>query len=720
MNQVTQKLKDGQINITEVPLPACGPGDILVWNAYSCISAGTESGTVSAARKSVLGKIKERPQQARQVWEKLLSQGPAQTYRAVMKKLDAHSPLGYSCVGRVIAVGEDVRGFAAGDYAACGGKSASHAEVVAVPQNLAVKIDPGVDLKQAAYNTIGAITMQGVRQADLRLGEICAVIGLGLLGQLTCQLLRAAGVRVVGIDVSPKAVQTAAERCADFAITRGDPAAEQRVLEFTGGMGCDAIIITAATHALDPINFAGAIARKKGTIVVVGDVPTGFDREPHYYNKELQVKMSCSYGPGRYDPEYEDKGVDYPYGYVRWTERRNMAAFQELVRSKRVDLSYLTTHVLPLADAAKAYEMILTRSEPFLGVLIEYDAGRDITAKRVQIPARAGKTAPAGGVRIGFIGAGSYAQGHLLPNLPKDPDVVLKGVVTATPTGTRSAADRFGFEFCTSDPAEIIGSKEINTVFIATRHDSHGQYVAAALAAGKHVFVEKPLCLKEEELTEITRLMENPPGGGPPPLLMVGFNRRFAPLTGVIRKVLRPDPMAVIYRVNAGAVKADDWSQDPVVGGGRIHGEACHFIDYITFLTGSLPVSVFATAMREPAGLNDTVTLSIHYANGSIGTVHYFANGAKTVAKEYVEVYQSGITAILDDYRVATVSAKGPGKPEKLWTQDKGQGSEVAQFIATVRQGGAPLIPYAQLRSTALVCLRAMESLKTGTVMALD
>ena len=508
MKQLTQKLKEGKINIIEVPVPELMKGEILVRNIYSCISAGTESSTVKAARKGYIGKAKERPEQVKQVLEKIKTQGFLQTYRAVMKKLDAHSPLGYSCVGQVIDLASDVREFSIGDYVACGGGSASHAEIVSVSENLCVRILPDTDLKQAAYNTLGAIAMQGVRQADLRLGESCAVIGLGLIGQLTCVLLKAAGVKVVAIDINPATVEMAAKYCADLALSNDNPGIEQRILNFSDGMGCDAVIITAASSSLEPINFAGVIARKKGNIVVVGAVPTGFNREPHFYQKELTVKMSCSYGPGRYDAVYEEKGIDYPYAYVRWTEKRNMQAFQDLIASKKIDISYLTTHVFKLNDAAQAYDMVLEKSEPFTGILIEYDSIKETKREKIEISRERKSIKKTSVVSIGFIGAGSYAQGFLLPNLPKADDVVLKGVMTTTSTSARTAAERFGFEYCTCKAEDILDNEEINTVFIATRHDSHGRYVIKALKAGKNVFVEKPLCLNIGELNEIKECYE--------------------------------------------------------------------------------------------------------------------------------------------------------------------------------------------------------------------
>jgi polar amino acid transport system substrate-binding protein len=764
MQQLTQKLKDGAMCVHEVPVPALGSGTVLVRNLFSLVSAGTEGSTVKAARSSLIEKAKQRPQQVKQVLDVVKSQGPVQAWRAVMKKLDAYSPLGYSCVGTVQGAGCKVQGIKVGDWVACAGVGyANHAEVVSVPENLCVKLRPDTDLKQAAYNTLGAIAMQGVRQADVRLGESCAVIGLGLLGQLACLLLRASGVRVAGVDIDPAMVAVAGRHCADLALVRSTDGIEARLNQFAGGAGFDAVIIAAATDSLDPINFAGAVSRKRGTVVVVGAVPTGFEREPHYYRKELQVKMSCSYGPGRYDPTYEEKGIDYPFAYVRWTEKRNMEAFQELIHSKRIDVGYLTTHTFRLADAAKAYDMILARSEPFIGILIEYDAAKDFTKSSSRIDLKPYtlnlKPHPIG---IGFIGAGSYAQSHLLPNLTIGDDVALKGVMTASGTGSRSVGERFGFQFCTGDEKDILENPEINTVFIASRHDSHAGYVLKALAAGKHVFVEKPLCLTIQELEEIAELSMHGAGrtaqadrdsidsetvsspsvprpldpstpgtlsSAPsdprtldplnPPILMVGYNRRFSPFARRIKETLGSGPMAMTYRVNAGAIPKESWIQDPEMGGGRVIGEVCHFVDFLTYINGSLPVSVFANMIVDLNPFNDTLTVSLKFANGSIGTIGYFGNGDKGLPKERLEVFGHGCAAVLDDFKRLTVHANGRRREYKLLSQDKGQKSEVQSFTDAVRTGGGPPIPYEEILSTSWVTFKILESMRLGQAICL-
>ena len=856
MQQLAQKLKDGRMQITEVPVPDLRQGVILVCNFYSLISVGTEGSTVRTARKGYIGKAKERPEQVKQVVDTLRSQGTVQTYRAVMKKLDSYSPLGYSCVGTVVQapssklkaertecgdgwmdggvegryqrseVGGRKSEFRVGDVVACGGSTACHAEVVAVPRNLCVKVPQSAErraqgekgigyseehLRMAAYNTLGAIALQGVRQADLRLGESCVVIGMGLLGQLSAVLLKASGVRVIGIDIDSAAVELGREHCLDLGIERNDPGIVSKVSEFTGGIGCDGVIITAASSSLDPINFAGEISRKRGTVVVVGAVPTGFERDPHFYKKELTVKMSCSYGPGRYDPEYEEKGRDYPVGYVRWTEKRNMQAFQSLIAEGKIDIGYLTTHVFKLEEARKAYDMIVEKSEPYLGILIKYDPqitqiNADSFVSRKDAKAQRDEDLHPSGIRsdklnatrrdsvnltrqavtsefhgagitpvpfseatgqaqtkiivkpssisyqpsaisIGFIGAGSYAQSYLLPNIPKGKDVVLRGVMTSTSTGSRSVADRYGFEFCTGNADDILGDEGINTVFIATRHDSHGHYVKKALEAGKDVFVEKPLCLNLEELVEIQAahgswLMadskdedpeQNKAGHQLPitnnesqitsnvlPLLMVGYNRRFSPLTRIIKERMDQGPFSMLYRVNAGMIPADSWIQDVEVGGGRILGEVCHFVDFLMYVNGSLPVSVFASSMADANHHNDTLTVSLRYQNGSVGSIQYFANGSKSLPKEYVEIYAHGVTAVLNDYRELRIFGKGKPYKKKLMSQDKGQKNEVRLFLDAVKNGDVCPIPLEEIWSASEVCFGILESIRTGQSIKLS
>ena len=715
MQLLTQKLKNGAMQVLDAPLPQLSPGSVLIKNHYSLISAGTEESTVKAARSSLMEKARSRPQQVKQVIDTLKTQGVTQTYRAVMKKLDAYSPLGYSCCGEVIAVAPDVAGFCAGDLVACGGLTASHSEVVCVPINLCVKLQPDADLRQAAFNTLGAIAMQGVRQADLRLGETCLVIGLGLLGQLTALLLKASGIRSIGVDIDPAMVDLAVHHALDLGLVRNAPDIHQAIHEFTSGLGCDAVIIAAATQSLDPINFAGACCRKRGTVVMVGDVATGFDREPHFYKKELQVRMSCSYGPGRYDPEYEEKGRDYPPAYVRWTENRNMQAFQDLIHTRRIDVGYLATHTFDLVNSQAAYDLVMGKAEPFIGILLRYDISKKHVRERLTLKPQA----PTSALGIAFIGAGSYAQSHLLPNIPVGPDVRLAGILTATAAGSRSTADRYGFEFCAGSEGDILGDPSINTVFIATRHDSHGGYVLRSLQAGKHVFVEKPLCRTLEELQDIYTCYAALAEAGDPPQLLVGYNRRFSPLAIAMKEKMGQGPLAVNCLINAGFIPANSWMQDMDQGGGRIVGEVCHFVDLCNFISSSLPVSVYAVSLPTPEHLHDTVSISLTYENGSIATINYFANGDKSLPKERIQVFGGGSAAVLDDFRLLSVYAAGKRTDKKLLSQNKGQKTAVHSFIESAWNGGKAPISFDDLYSTSLTTFAVLESLRTCAPVSL-
>ncbi|PNQ73280.1 oxidoreductase [Hanstruepera neustonica] len=706
MQQLTQKLGSGDMVIQEVPYPQLGKGMVIVKNHYSIISAGTEGSTVQAARKSLIGKAKERPQQVNQVIDTLKKQGPIQTYRAVMKKLDAYSPLGYSCAGEVIEVGEGVTEFEVGDRVACAGAGyANHAEIVSVPVNLCVKLDETTNLKNAAYNTLGAISMQGIRQADLRLGESCVVIGLGLLGQLAALILKASGVTVIGVDVAESAVNQAIENNAvDIGLVRNAAGIEEQILNATNGIGADAVIIAAATSSLDPINFAGAIARKKGKVVVLGAVPTGFDRDPFWYRKELELKMACSYGPGRYDLNYEEKGIDYPVAYVRWTEKRNMEAFQSLLITNKINIDYLTTHEFDFDNAKQAFDLVVEKSEPFTGIALKYDTAKEPSKASV----KTSDSEALGKVNISFIGAGSYAQGNLLPNIPEHSEVTKVGVLTNTGTTSKRVAEKFKFQFCASEENDIL-NENTNTVFIATRHDSHGPYTIKSLQANKHVFVEKPLCLKEEELEKIIELKEVSGKS-----VMIGFNRRFSPLTKKLKKSLGNNPVSMIYRINAGAIPKDNWIQDMEIGGGRIHGEVCHFVDYLTYMNGSLPIKVSATAIPDANQLNDTLNVLIQFKNGSSGVIAYYSNGSKSLTKEYIEVFSAGFSGIIHDFKELKVYGKGKPKKKKLLNQNKGQKEMVKAYVDGLLKDGKAPISFDEVVAVSKTCFAIVESIKRG------
>jgi polar amino acid transport system substrate-binding protein len=718
MKQLAQKLGGGQVTVEEVPIPACAPGMVVIQNYYSVISAGTEAATVRTAQSNLLYKARHKRKELRQVLEICQRQGPAQAYRAVMKRLDAYSPLGYSSAGEIIAAGAGVREFSVGDLAAAGGVGyANHAEIISAPANLCVKLPPNARTDHAAYNTLGAIALQGIRQADTRLGESCVVIGLGLIGQLTCLMLRAAGVRTFGIDVEPFAVNVARKHACDGAWLRSDPGLAERVEASTGGIGADAVIITAATSSTDPINFAGRLARKRGRIVVVGAVPTGFDRDPYWYRKELELRMSCSYGPGRYDPTYEQKGIDYPVAYVRWSEKRNMSAFQELVHNRRIDLSYLTTHEFSLENAPRAYDLVVERKEAFLGVLLRYNPRKPVTTAPIRVctPARQG-----GRIGLAFIGAGSYAQSYLLPNLPtKDRDLARKAVLSNSGATSKRVAEKYRFEMCVSDAEDIFNEPAINTVFIATRHDSHAEYTIRALTARKNVFVEKPLAITKDEFARVTQTCTLLDGSQGSPVLMVGYNRRFSQLAAALKREIGGDPMAMLYRINAGQVAPDSWIQDMETGGGRIVGEVCHFIDLLSFVCGSLPYRVCAAVLPDARHLQDTLSIQLNFENGSIGTIAYYSNGSRELEKEYMEVYSHGRTAVIRDFRKLDIYGSGSRLKRRLWSQDKGQKQMIDAFLEAIKAGRPAPIPFEHLHRTSAASFAVLESIAAGQPVAL-
>lgn len=692
-------LKDGTMKITEVPFPALQPGWIMVRNHFSVISAGTEGKTVKDARLGYIGKARARKAEVKKVMDAMRTYGIRDTYRMVMNKLDAPSALGYSSAGEIIAVAHDVTGLKVGDYVACGGASACHAEVISVPVNLCVKINKQIPLDEAAFVTIGSIAMQGVRQAGLQLGESCAVIGLGLIGRITMQLLQVAGVNAIGIDVSATAVEETNSMLPGSSFNRNDESLEKTIQHLTRGIGCDAVIITAGSNSEDPVNLAGALCRQKGKVVIVGAVPTGFERK-NYYVKELELRMSCSYGPGRYDDEYELHGVDYPAGYVRWTENRNMEAFAQLLNQKKIDMKPLISHRFRFENAADAYQMILDRKESFSGIVLEYDLKREIKTS-VKIESHSSSPSP---VKAGLIGAGSFAQNFLLPAL--DGLAHFEAVATARSNNAINIATKYGFAKATGNADEVISDKNVNTVFIVTRHDTHAGYVRQCLAENKNVYVEKPLCLSEHELEEIKNLYINSSSS-----LMLGFNRRFAPMTELIKSKLNPAvPVSILYRINAGQVSPEHWIHNPQIGGGRIIGEVCHFIDLCTFLAGSPITSISAQAIQDPFQLNDTLNVSLYFKNGSIATIAYFSNGNKELSKEYLEVYSQGWVAVMDDFRELTLYGKK--KTNEKGNQDKGHKNQIKQFVKSIEKGKPSPIPFEEIYHSTLATFKVLESIK--------
>lgn len=714
MNQLVQELKKGKMDIEEVPWPILGRGQVLVHNHYSVISAGTEGKTVADARKGYLAKAKSRPKEALKIVAMVKTSGLRGTYRLVMNKLDAASPLGYSCAGEVIAVGEGVTDLRAGDFVACGGQGAYHAEIVAVYRNLCAKIPLNVLPRQAALTTIGAIAMQGIRQADVRVGETCAIIGLGLIGQLTGRILRAAGVRTVGIDIDERQVLAARESSVTLALSRGQTGLEKIISDFTSGLGVDASVITAGSSSTDPVELAGALCRPKGKVIIVGAVPTGFSRA-QYYKKELDLRMSCSYGPGRYDPVYEEKGVDYPVGHVRWTENRNMQAFLELINSGGLIVDDIITHTFSLADASHAYQMILDKNEPFVGILIEYDhetpemrPARDVILKKPE-------PIPPNEPAVGFIGAGNFAQSVLLPRIQGKAHLI--GVSDAMGNVARTVAKKYGFAYCSDSPEALINDPRINTIFIATRHHLHAPFVIQALKAGKNVYVEKPLALNEHELEDVRLAYEAASGNV---RLMVGFNRRFAPFIRKTAALLMAEvPKAIQFRINAGAVPPTHWVNDPEIGGGRIVGEVCHFVDLANFIAGSRAEAVQAWSMKDATQGHNTLVAVLRYVNGSVAGISYFSNGSGLLPKERLEVFFGGTSVVIDDFLHWTrYGAKIDS--EKSKKQDKGHADEVAAFLSSIRRGTPSPISFEELYHSMKVTFKIVESLRSNRSVSLD
>jgi polar amino acid transport system substrate-binding protein len=709
MKQLIQNFKTGDLYVDEVPVPSISKGMVLIENEYSLISAGTERSTVKVAQASLIGKARQRPDLVAQVLQNIRKEGLAATISKVRSKLDSLKALGYSASGYVIASMDKNGIFKPGDRVACSGQDyASHAGIVAVPENLVVKIPENVSFEEAAFIALGSIAMQGVRQADPKLGEKVCVIGLGLLGQITCQLLKANGCDTFGIDLNQGLVNIAAKIPGVKALKRDDPNLIAVSDSFTNGHGFDSIIITAATQSNDPVELAAEISRKKGKIVVVGAVKMDIPRDPHFYRKELDLRMSCSYGPGRYDTTYEESGHDYPYQYVRWTEQRNMEAFLGLLSKKTIDINPLVTHIFDISDAEKAYDLVLGKTkEPHIGILLRYNSDKD---KRLSVIS-VNKNSVVNKITAGFIGAGSFAQSYLIPNVLSNGGT-LAGVATSRGITSKNVADKFKFSYCTTDPDDIINDKNINIVFIATPHSSHSELVVKALKAGKNVYVEKPLAIDIEQLNSVVTAKSESGQR-----LMVGFNRRFAPVSVSIKKELQSaaEPMVINIRVNAGHIPKDHWIQNPEIGGGRIIGEMCHFIDLMQFFTNSEPVKVFAesfSSVNSQITADDNIAIVIKFKNGSVGNLVYLANGDPSVPKEKIEIFSSGTTGVINDFRDGSFHRNG--KTTNLKSSGKGHKEEIKAFMESLTATNESLVSSRSLYLTTLTTFSIIDSLKTG------
>lgn len=709
MKQVIQNFKTGELYVDQVPLPSISKGMVLVENKFSLISAGTERSTVKVGKASLIGKAKQRPDLVAQVLQNIKKEGLKATLDKVKTKLDSLKALGYSTSGVVSATMDTNNMFQVGDRVACAGQDyASHSEIVAIPQNLVAKIPDNVSFEDASYTTLGAIALQGVRQSDPTLGDNVCVIGLGLLGQITCQLLKANGCNVFGIDLSSRLVQLANETVADNAMLRSDSNLLATIDDFTNGYGFDSVIITAAAPSNDPIELSAVIARKKGKIVVVGAVKMDIPRDPHFFRKELDLRMSCSYGPGRYDVNYEENGLDYPYAYVRWTEQRNMEAFLKLLSNGSINLKPLTTHVFDIIDAEKAYDIVLGKvEEPSIGILLKYDESNSLkNASKFDV-----NTNAINKINIGFIGAGSFAQSYLIPNV-KVGGASLDTVVTTKGITSKNVAEKFGFNHTSSNAEDIMENPQINTVFIATPHNSHSQYAISALKANKNVFIEKPLAMTPEELKDVEEAYK-----GSKVKLMVGFNRRFADVSKAVKKAFEnlTEPVFVNIRVNAGFIPKEHWTQNPELGGGRIIGEICHFIDLMQYFTDSEPIKVYADCINianDKMKADDNVSIIVKFKNGSIGNLNYLANGDKSLPKELIEVFGGGKIGRIHDFRSGELHEGN--RITKLKSNSKGHKQEVEAFLSSLKKGAVSPISFESIRLTTETTFKIIDSLNTG------
>jgi predicted dehydrogenase/threonine dehydrogenase-like Zn-dependent dehydrogenase len=708
MKQLLQNIKNGKSIVEDVPIPTAGAGQALVKVEASLVSAGTERMVVEFAEKSLVGKARSRPDLVKQVLDKARREGLVNTAQAAFNRLDQPMALGYSSAGTIIALGKNMAGFKVGQRVACaGGGYAVHAEYNVVPRNLLTPLPRNVDFESAAFTTLEAIALHGFRLAEPQIGESVAIIGMGLLGLLAAQIAVAAGCNVLGIDVDPARITLASSL--GLRAVRRDQAVDASGA-FTLNRGFDVILICADTHSNDPVELAGVIARDRARVVATGAVGLSFPRKI-YYEKEISFINSRSYGPGRYDLNYEENGTDYPIGYVRWTEGRNFEAVVDLMAKGQLNVKPLITHRFPIEQATQAYEVITgKKKEPFLGVLLTYPEGKIKEERRITFPAIVNRQSSI--VNLGVLGAGMFANSVLLPAIKKAGDIELVGIASSGGLHAQHSGKKFGFKYATSDDDEIINDPNVNTVAILTRHDTHAGLVVKALKAGKHVFVEKPLAITSDQLLVISKQLR----AVSDQRLAVGFNRRFAPLARTLASFLldRTEPMHVHYRVNAGLIPLNHWTQDPAIGGGRIVGEGCHFVDFITFLVGALPVSVSAYALPDHGKYReDNVSMTFTFPDGSIGVVDYLANGDKSFPKERVEVFCGGRIGVLDDF-VSLQTIYDGKKKEERGAQNKGWVDEWKVFARTIREGGAPPIPYEQLFGVTKATFAALESLKTN------
>jgi predicted dehydrogenase/threonine dehydrogenase-like Zn-dependent dehydrogenase len=704
MKQVLHNLKDGATEVVDVPCPRAGRGQLLIRSSHTLVSAGTERMLVDFGKAGLIDKARQQPDKVRMVLDKVRTDGLLPTLEAVRNKLDQPLSMGYCNVGEVVEVGAGVSGFAVGDRVASNGK---HAEMVAVPVNLCARVPDAVADEAAAFTVLGAIALQGIRLAQPTLGETVVVTGLGLIGLVTVQLLRAQGCRVLGLDFDADRLALAQRFGAEVVNLKSgvDPVAAAMV--FSRGRGVDAVILTASTQSSEPVHQAALMCRKRGRIVLVGVTGLELSRAD-FFEKELTFQVSCSYGPGRYDANYEDKGLDYPVGFVRWTEQRNFEAVLDMLAEGRLDVAPLVSHRYPIDNAQSAYAVV-GGSEPSLGIVLQYPAEDKIPSRQARTVVLPAKTTAAsvGAPRVSVIGAGNYAGAVLVPAF-KAAGARLARIASAGGASSVHLGRKFGFAEATTDTAALLADAACDAVVISTRHDTHAEYVLRALAADKHVFVEKPLALTQDELARIEAAAQ----AVPQQLLMVGFNRRFAPQVVKVKQLLAGAPGAktLLMTVNAGAIPATHWTHDPAVGGGRLVGEGCHFIDLLRFLVGAA-IDGFHV-MRMDAATPDTATVTLRFADGSVGTLHYLANGSKAFPKERLDVFAAGRVLQLDNFRRLTGYGWPGFRSMNLWRQDKGQAACAAAFVEAVARGGSSPIPLDELIEVGRISIQIEEALQ--------
>lgn len=718
MKAVLQNFKTGEMTVEDVPPPVLKDDGVLVHNVVSLVSAGTEKAVIELAKMNPLQKARARPDLVKKVLNKAGQEGLLATARIVSNLISSPLPLGYSCAGIVAEVGSHVADIVPGQRVGCAGLGyANHAEVVYVPRNLLVPVPDAVSFADASFVTVGAIAMHGVRQAELTLGETVVVLGAGLVGQIAAQICSASGCKVFCIDIDKNKIQLAKELGAGDGIVLGQGDVAAAVMAFTRGQGADVVLITAGTKSNEPISMAPELVRDRGRVIAIGEVGHNVPRRA-YFEKEIDLKQSRSYGPGRYDPDYEEKGHDYPIGYVRWTENRNMAAFLDLVASRRIKLDALVTHRFSIAEADKAYNFLTGRNEsPYIGLLLDYENDDHHANSVILEENHSQRSKSSGEISLGVIGAGQFAQGILLPALKDVPGISFHAFSTGSGLTSVNVARKYRAVKCTSDYNEILNDKNIDAVLIATRHDTHADMVSKALAAGKHCFVEKPLAIDQAGLDKVIEAYHNSDV-----ILLTGFNRRFSPLAKRLHDEISGNKLVMQYRINAGFIPGSHWHQDTKEGGGRIIGEICHFIDVMQFVCGANVVSVSANAVTDNNSPSDpdNLLISLSFADGSIGTVAYVADGDPGFPKERLEVFGGGCVGVIDNWRSLLVRGCGKKLRRRCWLQaEKGFPQEMSAFIEGVRCGVSPISFESQIGAT-MATFAVKKSIRLGSKIIID